>query len=74
MLKPFEESPSKISMLRHKNEELSIFFLGVFFPTPPLLITYFYDIIGRLSLRSPGSFGGDPFLSGSKYFVATWQF
>ena len=31
----------KISMLRHKNEGLSISFLGVFFPTPPLLAPQF---------------------------------
>ena len=28
--------PQKISMLRHKNEGLSIYFLEVFFPTPPV--------------------------------------
>ena len=29
-----EESPSKIRMLRHKNEGLSVSFLWVFFPSP----------------------------------------
>ena len=39
----------KIIMLRHKNEGLPISFLGVFFPTPPLLIPHFYDVIEGLS-------------------------
>ena len=48
-----EESPSKISMLRHKNDGLSISFLEVFFPTPPpLLIPNFYDVIEELSSSS----------------------
>ena len=42
--------PQKISMLRHKNEWLSISSLGVFFPTLPLLIPQFYDV--RLSSSS----------------------
>ena len=40
-------------MLRHEDEGgLSISFLGVFFPTPPLLITHFYDVIEELSSSS----------------------
>ena len=31
-------------MLRQKNEGLSISFLGVIFPTPPLLIPHFYHV------------------------------
>ena len=44
--------PQKISILRHKNEGLSISFLGVFFPTPSLLIPHFYDVIEGLPLSS----------------------
>ena len=44
--------PQKISMVRHKNEVLSISFFGVFFPTPPLLISHFYDVIKGLSSSS----------------------
>ncbi len=50
--KKTKKVPQKISMLRHKNEGLSISFLGVFFPTPPLLIPYFYDVIDGLSSSS----------------------
>ena len=45
--------PNKISMLRHKNEGLYISFLGVFFPTHPLLIPHFYDVIEGLSTSLP---------------------
>ena len=37
-------SRSKIRLWLHKNEGLSISFLEVFFPTPPLLVPYFYDV------------------------------
>ena len=46
----------KSSIWRHKNEGLSISFLGVFFPTPPLLIPHFYDVIEGLSSSSNPSF------------------
>ena len=36
-----KKSLKKISMLRHKNEGLSISFLGVFFTTPPLISLIF---------------------------------
>ena len=41
-----EESPSK-------NQQVTSF-LGVFFPTPPLLIPHFYDVIGGLSSSFKG--------------------
>ncbi len=49
MLEKTKKVPQKISMLRHKNEGLSTSFLGVFFPTPPLLIPHFYVIEGLSS-------------------------
>ena len=39
-------------MSTHKNEGFSISFLGVFFPTPPLMIPHFYDVIKGLSSSS----------------------
>ena len=42
-LKDLQSVSKKSAIWRHKIEELSISFLGVFFPTSPL-IPYFYDV------------------------------
>ena len=47
-----EKSPSKNQNVTSKKRGIIHLFLGVFFPTPPLLNPHFYDVIEGLSSSS----------------------
>ena len=65
--KKTKKVPKKISMLRLKYERLYISFLGAFFPTPPLLIPYFYDVTEELSSSSLKMVSTTAALLGARY-------
>ena len=65
-------NPRRGRKWRNKNEGLSISFLGIFFPTPPLLIPHFYDVrifFERLSSCTYFKLGtSDSFLAAANSF------